>query len=686
MSLLDRMERIRQTSPAEGNGETGGGEPTTATVESPPAPPQPFPVVPAPPQSSGPRSQDLAAPEPSAVVPVSVSLPQATGDAASGTSHLYELKYQVFDQVVPNFPEATLKTGDEGLLRNKLDEVIDKAITATGALCTRQERSALAEEFKSELVGFGPLDTALNDPSVDKISVSSPTEIHVDRLGQPEKLAVRFRDEAHLMSIIQRIAETVGGRIDSKVPLLDRKLPDGTRIRAKIPPIATVPTISIDNKGHGNPFEALKLELEAQQESQHQPYLALKQRIQDQLIAELDPQEGVRDRERLRAQIQEMINAAIAVEDLAISRAERTELCADLENEILGLGPLEPLLNDPEVSEIMVISAHQIYVERRGKLTLSDRRFRDDAHALQIIDKIVSPLGRRIDEKSPYVDARLLDGSRVNAIIPPLALKGPCITIRKFSKDPFTISDLVQFGSLTNELAQFLRACVLGRLNVVVSGGTGSGKTTLLNVLSSFIPEDERIVTIEDAAEIQLRQDHVVSLESRPKNIEGAGEVTIRDLVKNSLRMRPDRIVVGECRGGEALDMLQAMNTGHDGSLTTGHANSPREMLSRLETMCLMAGLELPLKAIREQVAAAVDLIIQQTRLRDGTRKIVAVTEVVGMEGEVITMQDLFVFEQEGIDDAGKVVGRLKATGIRPKCYDRIQQSGIRLPMDLFKG
>jgi len=679
MSLLDRMERIRDRDDA-------GGERGTATLERPPAaPPRPSTAPSAAPAVGSTAATAAPPAPPSAAPPVPATPTQELAETEASPSRLTELKFQIFDQVVGAFPEAILASGDEHAIRNKISELVDNAVQAAGIICTRQDRTKLAEQFQSELIGFGPLDPLLNDPSVDKITVNGPQEVYVDRMGKMEKVEDGFRDEAHLLSLIQRIAETVGGRIDPKVPLLDRKLPDGTRIRAKIPPIATSATLSIDNKGHANPFETLKEQLEAQQEAQQQPYMALKQRIQDQLIQELDLSQGAQDRERLRAQIQEMINAAIAAEDLAISRAERTELCADLENEILGLGPLEPLLNDPEVSEIMVNSAHQIYVERRGKLTLSDRRFRDDDHVKQIIDKIVSPLGRRIDEKSPYVDARLKDGSRVNAIIPPLALKGPCITIRKFSKDPFTISDLVQFGSVTNELAQFLRACVVARLNIVVSGGTGSGKTTLLNVLSSFIPDDERIITVEDAAEVQLRQNHVVSLEARPPNIEGQGEVTIRDLVRNCLRMRPDRIIVGECRGGEALDMLQAMNTGHDGSLTTGHANSPREMLSRLETMCLMAGMELPLKAIREQIAAAIDMIIQQSRLRDGSRKVIQVTEIVGMEGEVITMQDLFVFEQEGIDDAGKVVGTLKATGLRPKCYDRILQSGIKLPMDLFK-
>jgi pilus assembly protein CpaF len=335
------------------------------------------------------------------------------------------------------------------------------------------------------------------------------------------------------------------------------------------------------------------------------------------------------------------------------------------------------------VPEIWPPVPRQVFVERKGRLELTEVRFRDDAHVQHIIEKIVAPLGRRVDESSPMVDARLPDGSRVNAIIPPLALCGPTITIRKFSRDPLTVEDLIEFGTLTEEMAEFLAVCVRVRLNMVVSGGTGSGKTTLLNVLSSFIPADERIVTIEDAAELQLRQEHVVSLESRPPNIEGRGAILIRDLVRNALRMRPDRIIVGEVRGGEALDMLQAMNTGHDGSLTTGHANSPRDMLSRLETMVLMSGMDLPVRAIREQIASAIDVIVQQSRLTDGSRKVTRISEVQGMEGDVIVLQDVFQYEQEGVED-GRVMGRLVPTGIRPKFSERIEAAGIRLHPDLF--
>jgi pilus assembly protein CpaF len=331
----------------------------------------------------------------------------------------------------------------------------------------------------------------------------------------------------------------------------------------------------------------------------------------------------------------------------------------------------------------MVNGPRQVYIERSGKLELTNVVFQNDDHVMRIIDRIIAPIGRRIDESSPMVDARLTDGSRVNAIIPPLSLIGPVITIRKFSASPFTVDDLIRFGTSTPEMFDFLRACVEARLNVFVSGGTGSGKTTTLNVLSSFIPNDERIITVEDAAELQLRQEHVVTLESRPANIEGRGAVPIRELVRNCLRMRPDRIIVGECRGGEALDMLQAMNTGHDGSMSTGHANSPRDMLARLETMVLMAGVDLPLRAIREQVSSAVDLIVHQSRLKDGTRRIVNITEVQGMEGDVIVMQDVFVFEQTGVVE-GKIQGRLRPTGIRPKFVEKFEVMGIHLPRGLF--
>jgi len=412
-------------------------------------------------------------------------------------------------------------------------------------------------------------------------------------------------------------------------------------------------------------------------------YMDLKTRIQDRLIAELDPTMDISQTDEVRRTIEEMYDTILAQESIILSRSERQRLFEQIVAEILGYGPIEPLLADETITEIMVNGSQNIYIERHGKLDKVTASFESDEHLMRIIDRIVAPLGRRIDESSPYVDARLPDGSRVNAIIPPLSLIGPVLTIRKFAKTPFTVENMIDFGTITPEAIEFLKACVIARLNVVVSGGTGSGKTTFLNVLSGFIPNDERIITVENAAELQLRQEHVVTLESRPPNIEGRGEVSIRDLVINSLRMRPDRIIVGECRGGEALDMLQAMNTGHDGSLTTVHSNSPRDTLARLETMTLMAGMDLPLRAIREQVAAAINLIIHEERMKDGTRKIVNITEVQGMEGDVIVMSDIFVFEQTGIE-AGKVIGRLRPTGIRPKFIERIEAANIYLPPSVF--
>lgn len=388
--------------------------------------------------------------------------------------------------------------------------------------------------------------------------------------------------------------------------------------------------------------------------------------------------------ESLKPVVEETLDKFIESQSLTIPRLERTRIAQEVMDEILGFGPITPLLNDPMVNEVMVNGPHQIFVERKGKLQPVDVSFYDDAHVLHIIEKIVAPLGRRIDESQPMVDARLPDGSRVNAIIPPLALNGPTLTIRKFAADPYKVEDLIRFGTQTEEMAFFLEACVKARLNIIVSGGTGSGKTTTLGVISSFIPQDERIITIEDAAELQLRQTHVVTLETRPANIEGKGAITIRDLVRNSLRMRPERIIVGEVRSGEALDMLQAMNTGHDGSLTTGHANSPRDMLSRLETMVLMAGMDLPIRAIREQISSAIDLIVQQSRFRDGSRKITHITEVLGMEGDVIVLQDIFRYEQTGIDKQGKIQGYFHATGIRPQFTERLTAAGLSLPEGLF--
>ncbi|PWH14567.1 MAG: type II secretion system protein E [Anaerolineae bacterium] len=362
----------------------------------------------------------------------------------------------------------------------------------------------------------------------------------------------------------------------------------------------------------------------------------------------------------------------------------RQQITREVMDDVLGYGPIQPLLDDPDVSEVMVNGPKKVYIEKKGKLLKSGVTFENDAHVIRVIERIVLPLGRRIDADSPTVDARLPDGSRVNAIIPPVALDGPTITIRKFRRDKLTMQQLIEFGSITPQMAEFLKACVISRLNIVISGGTGSGKTTLLNVLSGLIPEDERIVTIEDAAELQLQQDHVVRLETKPANLEGKGQVTIRDLVRNALRMRPDRIVVGECRGGETLDMLQAMNTGHDGSLTTLHANTPRDALSRLETMVLMAGMDLPVKVIRQQISAAIDLIVQQTRLKDGSRKVTAISEVAGMEGDTIVLTDIFRFEQTGQTPDGKIIGQLKPTGIRPLFTPRLESAGFKLPPEVF--
>lgn len=412
------------------------------------------------------------------------------------------------------------------------------------------------------------------------------------------------------------------------------------------------------------------------------PHADFKQRVQNKLLAEMDQLEGARKSE-IKGAIEELFNAILNEESLVLSKTERQRLLDSILADILGFGPMQTLLDDDSISEVMVNGPKNIFVERKGHITRAQVTFDDDDHVLRIIDRIVAPLGRRVDESSPMVDARLPDGSRVNVVIRPIALCGPTITIRKFSKTPLSHHDLIRFGSMTPEIAEFLRGCVIAALNCVVSGGTGSGKTTLLNVLSSFIPNHERIITVENAAELQLQQEHVVTLESRPPNIEGTGEVSIQDLVVNCLRMRPERIVVGECRSGEALDMLQAMNTGHDGSLTTLHANTPRDSIARLEVMCLMAGMDLPVRAIREQIAGAVDLIIQQTRLRDGSRKITYITEIQGMEGDMITMSDIFEFEQIGFE-GGKIIGRVRPTGIRPKFMDRLEDAGISLPPQIF--
>ncbi|HJQ75968.1 MAG TPA: CpaF family protein [Acidimicrobiia bacterium] len=414
----------------------------------------------------------------------------------------------------------------------------------------------------------------------------------------------------------------------------------------------------------------------------------LRGRLHFKVVEELGPtlyDRGMSDAE-LRLRVLEMLEWAVDQEQgLPLTSADRRALLNEIASDVLGYGPIDPLLNDPEITEVMANGPYDIFYEKAGRILKSDVRFVDEVHLRRIIDKIVGQIGRRVDEATPMVDARLPDGSRVNAIIHPLAIGGPFLTIRKFAVDPYQEADLISFGTLTQRVADFLRACVRGRLNIIISGGTGSGKTTTLNVTSAYIPGDERIITVEDAAELQLHQEHVLTLESRPANIEGQGSVTIRDLVKNTLRMRPDRIVVGEVRDAAALDMLQAMNTGHDGSLTTVHSNSPRDTLSRIETMVLMAGFDLPVRAIREQISSAVDLVVHVARLRDGTRRVTHVTEVEGMEGEIITLQDLFLFDYGmGVDDDGRYKGRLKATGIRPTFSEDLENQGIRLPADLF--
>lgn len=417
--------------------------------------------------------------------------------------------------------------------------------------------------------------------------------------------------------------------------------------------------------------------------AQRDKYYDLKSLVQNKLLAELDPSMDISQTAEVRRTIEELFESILAEEKIVLSRPERRRLFEQIVAEILGLGPIQPLLADASITEIMVNGAKQIYIERGGKIYREPVSFESDDHLMRIIDRIVAPLGRRIDESSPYVDARLPDGSRVNAVIPPISLVGPVLTIRKFAIDPITVQQLIEFGTITPEAVEFLKACVLASINMIISGGTGSGKTTLLNILSQFIPGDERIVTIENAAELQLRQEHVVTLESRPPNIEGRGEVTIQNLVVNSLRMRPDRIIVGEIRAEEALDMLQAMNTGHEGSMTTAHSNSPRDTLSRIETMTLMAGMDLPIRAIREQISSALELVVHLDRMRDGTRKVTYITEIQGMEGDVVTMTDLFVFEQTGFEE-GRVIGRLRPTGLRPRFVDKIEASGIHLPASIF--
>ena len=436
--------------------------------------------------------------------------------------------------------------------------------------------------------------------------------------------------------------------------------------------------------------KSLESKLETGEHTREKQIDKIKREIHMRLITELSDiiyKKKISDAElrlKVRKYAQQFLNEDSDSNPLSLE--EKNNIISALIDDIVGYGPIEEFLLDNEITEIMVNGPDDIFIEKFGKIYLTNKSFLDNAHLLRIIDKIVSPLGRRVDEASPYVDARLPDGSRVNTIIYPLALTGPYLTVRKFAREPFTIEDFVEMGTSTQKVADFLKACVIGRMNIIASGGTGTGKTTTLNVLSSFIPEEERIITIEDAAELQLHQRHVLKLEYRPPNIEGKGEITIRDLVRNSLRMRPDRIIVGEVRGGEALDMLQAMNTGHEGSISTVHANSPRDVLSRLETMVLMAGMDLPVKAIREQVSSAINLIVHMNRLKDGTRRFIKITEVQGMEGDVITLQDLFVFDfSMGIDSRGRLKGRIKSTGLKPRFLDKLNESGIEVPNEIFE-
>lgn len=434
------------------------------------------------------------------------------------------------------------------------------------------------------------------------------------------------------------------------------------------------------NRHHSNSAAPAR---SAARATQAESYGNIRDRVQRRLLSELSPAVDLDNPEEVRRSLEQIFAETIAEEGIPLSRSERSDILEQVVADILGLGPLEPLLRDDTITEILVNGPNKVFIERNGRLLDTDITFRDTSEVMRIIDRIVSPLGRRVDESSPMVDARLPDGSRVNIIIPPLSLVGPCISIRKFSKQAFSGEDLVRMGTLTQDILDVLKACVAARLNIVISGGTSSGKTTFLNVLSSYLPSSERIVTIEDAAELQLNQKHVVRLEARPPNVEGKGAVPLRQLVINSLRMRPDRIVVGEVRGGEALDMLQAMNTGHDGSLTTAHSNSPRDTLHRVETMVLMAGMDLPLRAVREQIASAFDVIVHLSRLVDGSRRIVSVSEVQGMEGDIIVMQDLFEFQRQDVRD-GQVVGEFRATGVRPKFMDRIEQAGIRVNPRVF--
>jgi pilus assembly protein CpaF len=489
------------------------------------------------------------------------------------------------------------------------------------------------------------------------------------------------------MSLSERLAAVHGSSTGEVLPLVAvTELPAVPARTAPTPPVVTGGLAArvarvVPESATAAPVDAAARALDTLTQLKDRASRALFERLGSKLSDADIPEE------QLHALVRADLQRVISFEKTPLSDDDKSRLIQELTDEVLGYGPLQPLLDDPAVTEVMVNGADTVYVEKAGRIVRTSAAFASEAHLRRVIERIVSRVGRRIDESSPLVDARLSDGSRVNAIIPPLAFGGSSLTIRKFSREPLQIADLISFGTLSGELAELLRACVEARLNVIVSGGTGTGKTTLLNVLSSFIPEGERIITIEDAVELQLQQEHVVRLESRPANIEGKGDVSIRDLVRNSLRMRPDRIIVGEVRGGESLDMLQAMNTGHDGSLSTVHANSPRDAVARLETLVLMAGMDLPLRAVREQVASAVDVIVQVSRMRDGTRRITSVTEVLGMEGDTVTLQDAFLFDHAaGVDSDGRLLGRAVPTGVRPRFLDRFVERGVPVPVRALGG
>jgi pilus assembly protein CpaF len=545
-----------------------------------------------------------------------------------------------------------------------------------------EEREQLLKACLDEVYRFGPLQPLLEDPVVSKITVRGPNEVFIARLGRQVRADCAFQGDDHLVRILKRIAERLNTRLDETVCKIERKLPDGSRVMAAIPPLSGEHPTLIIEKYAQNPFQLLERLGSQEPRGQNRSFYDLEYRIWDLVMERLDEELLQQSNEAwVRQQIEETVLNLLATESNGLTRDQRNQIVWDITDEILGFGPIQSLLDDATISEIMVNGPGDVYMERNGKLLLTDRRFRDDAHVLRIIDKIVTPLGRSVNEATPMVDARLPDGSRVNAVVCPISFRGPTLTIRKFSEDKLTAEDLIQFSTLTPLAVEFLRACVLARFNVLISGGTGSGKTTTLNVLSSFVPPDQRVVTIEDTVELQLQQPHVITLEARPPNLEGAGEITIRDLVRNSLRMRPDRIIVGEVRGAEALDMLQAMNTGHDGSLCTCHANSPRDALARLETMVLMAGTLLPTPAIRSQVVSALDVIVHQQRMSDGSRRVTSITEVQWMEGEVIVTQDIYTFKRMGVKPNGEVLGELKPTGLRPTILaDKLEEAGLELP------